>query len=114
MSAAAIEAIGTCELCGLTDHHLVDGVCPTCRPKCISALVPDAALSPPSLESTVCGDRGFADGIEARAARQGGRDCGFITRARGAFMELGAAARLVFSNLDMPADENLGDEGGRR
>lgn len=27
------ETIGTCELCGVTDHHLVKGVCPACRPK---------------------------------------------------------------------------------
>lgn len=23
-------SIGTCELCGCTDHHLQDGVCPAC------------------------------------------------------------------------------------
>lgn len=23
--------IGTCELCGATDHHLVEGACPVCR-----------------------------------------------------------------------------------
>lgn len=27
------QSIGTCELCGEVDHHLVDGVCPGCRPK---------------------------------------------------------------------------------
>lgn len=25
------ERIGTCETCGLTDHHLIDGICPSCR-----------------------------------------------------------------------------------
>ncbi len=25
--------IGTCELCGVTDHHLVDGLCPPCKEK---------------------------------------------------------------------------------
>lgn len=28
------ETIGTCELCGATDHHLVVGVCPGCQPRC--------------------------------------------------------------------------------
>jgi hypothetical protein len=31
---AVAERIGECEFCGVTDHHLVDGICPTCRPKC--------------------------------------------------------------------------------
>lgn len=31
--AIPIEHIGTCEWCGATDHHLVEGVCATCRPK---------------------------------------------------------------------------------
>lgn len=30
------ETIGTCELCGVTDHHLVADECPGCRPKCIT------------------------------------------------------------------------------
>lgn len=30
------EAIGTCEICGATDHHLVEGLCPVCRPKTIT------------------------------------------------------------------------------
>lgn len=37
------ERIGTCELCGATDHHLVAGECPGCRKKCaavIDALFP--------------------------------------------------------------------------
>jgi hypothetical protein len=25
------ETIGTCELCGVTDHHLMEGACPGCR-----------------------------------------------------------------------------------
>ena len=25
--------IGNCDLCGLVDHHLVDGLCPMCRAK---------------------------------------------------------------------------------
>lgn len=29
----APEKIGACELCGVTDHHLIEGVCPACRPK---------------------------------------------------------------------------------
>lgn len=32
-SYVTFERIGTCELCGATDHHLVEGVCPVCRPK---------------------------------------------------------------------------------
>lgn len=32
-SYVTLETIGTCELCGVTDHHLIEGVCPTCRPK---------------------------------------------------------------------------------
>lgn len=36
--SAPFEKIGTCELCGATDHHLVEGVCPGCTPK-ISATV---------------------------------------------------------------------------
>lgn len=39
MGAATLERIGECELCGLTDHHLVDGICPTCRPKCATVSV---------------------------------------------------------------------------
>lgn len=37
------ETIGTCELCGLTDHHLVAGECPRCRKKIceIAELSPD-------------------------------------------------------------------------
>ena len=96
MRALTVERIGTCELCGLTDHHLVDGVCPTCRPRCatIPATAPGVALPPPSLELSVSGNSGF------------------IARSREAFAQLGAAARLAFSNLDMPDDEALGDEAG--
>lgn len=32
-AAAPAETIGVCELCGEVDHHLVEGVCPGCRPK---------------------------------------------------------------------------------
>lgn len=81
MGAATLERIGTCELCGLTDHHLVDGVCPTCRPRCATISVHGNPR--------------------------------FVARAREAFMELGAAARVALASLDMPEDENLGDEGGR-
>lgn len=28
--------IGDCEICGVTDHHLVEGVCPGCRPKVLT------------------------------------------------------------------------------
>ena len=28
------EQIGTCEICGATDHHLVEGACPACARKC--------------------------------------------------------------------------------
>lgn len=31
---AQSETIGTCEICGATDHHLIAGVCPICSPKC--------------------------------------------------------------------------------
>ena len=73
--ALTVERIGTCELCGLTDHHLVDGVCPTCRPRCatIPATAPGVALPPPSLELSVSGNSGF------------------IARSREAFAQLGAA-----------------------
>lgn len=81
MGATAVETIGECEICGLTDHHLVGGVCPTCQPKCMTISVHGNPR--------------------------------FVARAREAFAQLGAGARLVFSNLDMPDDENLGDEGGR-
>lgn len=27
------EGIGTCEICGATDHHLIGGLCLTCRPR---------------------------------------------------------------------------------
>lgn len=81
MRAATVERIGTCELCGLTDHHLVDGVCPTCQPRCVTISVHGNPR--------------------------------FVARAREAFLQLGAAARLAFSNLDTPDDENLGDEGGQ-
>lgn len=27
------ETIGRCDLCGLVDHHLRQGLCPTCREK---------------------------------------------------------------------------------
>ncbi len=37
----------------------------------------DRRLAHPMLLSWYDRDRDFADGIEARAARQGGRDCGF-------------------------------------
>lgn len=30
---AAAERIGECELCGLVDHHLRDGACPSCAAK---------------------------------------------------------------------------------
>lgn len=81
MCAANAERIGTCELCGITDHHLVDGICPACQPRC-------ATIS-------VSGDPSF------------------ITRSREAFLQLGAGARLALANLDMPDDENAGDEAGR-
>ncbi|OIO66910.1 MAG: hypothetical protein COS35_07435 [Zetaproteobacteria bacterium CG02_land_8_20_14_3_00_50_9] len=31
------ETIGRCELCGLIDHHLIDGECPACRRSPIAA-----------------------------------------------------------------------------
>lgn len=34
--AIPIERIGTCEYCGATDHHLVEGLCPICRPKTVT------------------------------------------------------------------------------
>ncbi len=34
--ATPIERIGTCELCGATDHHLIEGLCPWCRPKTVT------------------------------------------------------------------------------
>ncbi len=34
-STAPAETIGECELCGDVDHHLVEGVCPACRPLCV-------------------------------------------------------------------------------
>lgn len=37
-SYVTFEKIGTCELCGATDHHLVEGVCPFCRPKVVVTL----------------------------------------------------------------------------
>ncbi len=80
MAAAIVERIGPCEICGLTDHHLVDGICPTCRPKCATM--------------NVCGNRSF------------------VVVAREKFIQLGAAARLALANLDMPDDENAGDEAG--
>ncbi len=80
MSATALECIGTCELCGATDHHLVDGICPACRPKCIAISVSGS----PRL----------------------------IARARQTFLQLGECARLALANLDMPVDENAGDEAG--
>ncbi len=96
MRAAIAERIGTCELCGLTDHHLVDGICPGCRIKSTavsaSATAPCIALPPPSLES--CGSRGF------------------VSIARGTFAQRGAGARLALANLDMPDDESAGDEAG--
>lgn len=29
----AVESIGNCDICGRADHHLIDDVCPACRPK---------------------------------------------------------------------------------
>lgn len=80
MRTPTIERIGTCELCGATDHHLVDDVCPTCQPRCVTI--------------SVSGNSGF------------------IARTREVFAQLGAGARIVFSSLDMPDDEALGDEAG--
>lgn len=37
------ETIGTCDLCGATDHHLVDGACPGCRPRCRTLMSAGAA-----------------------------------------------------------------------
>ena len=28
--------IGACEICGIVDHHLVEGVCPACQPKVLT------------------------------------------------------------------------------
>jgi hypothetical protein len=33
------ETIGTCEICGATDHHLVEGLCPVCRPKTTTVVI---------------------------------------------------------------------------
>ncbi|MEX2524467.1 MAG: hypothetical protein WD750_05885 [Gammaproteobacteria bacterium] len=27
------ESIGRCEICGVVDHHLIEGACPLCRVK---------------------------------------------------------------------------------
>lgn len=32
----AAETIGTCDICGRADHHLIDDVCPQCRPKVVT------------------------------------------------------------------------------
>lgn len=39
------ETIGSCDICGRTDHHLIDDVCPACRPKAetVSARAPRSA-----------------------------------------------------------------------
>lgn len=34
------QRIGACEWCGLVDHHLVEGECPSCKTK-VAALAPD-------------------------------------------------------------------------
>ena len=44
------ETIGTCELCGATDHHLVEGVWPGCRPKITVTL-----CAPQPLTDAQCG-----------------------------------------------------------
>lgn len=39
------ESIGECELCGVVDHHRVQGVCPSCRTRCVTVCPPALALS---------------------------------------------------------------------
>lgn len=46
--AEGTERIGTCEICGTIDHHLVDGVCPDCRPRCRETSPPEPAASQPT------------------------------------------------------------------
>lgn len=33
---AAYETIGPREICGLVDHHLADGICPSCVKRCVA------------------------------------------------------------------------------
>lgn len=49
------ETIGTCDVCGATDHHLVEGLCPVCRPKTITV----------SMAARQCG-KTFADDPRTR------------------------------------------------
>jgi hypothetical protein len=49
-SYVMFEKIGTCEQCGLTDHHLIEGECPFCRPKVTVTL-----CSPQLLTGAQCG-----------------------------------------------------------
>jgi hypothetical protein len=34
-----IETIGRCDLCGVVDHHLIEGECPKCRLKACASLI---------------------------------------------------------------------------
>ncbi len=39
-SYVTFETVGACEICGATDNHLIEGVCPTCRPKVTVTMCP--------------------------------------------------------------------------
>lgn len=80
--AIPVERIGACDWCGAVDHHLVEGLCPTCRPKTITV-----------------GDRATACGTPAR--RQG------VTAA---LQQLAAAAAQALRNLKRAEEPPLGME----
>lgn len=62
-SYVTFEKIGTCELCGATDHHLVEGVCPACRPKITTI------ITAPDQSARLAGYPDVPLGIEAGVPR---------------------------------------------
>lgn len=58
------EKIGTCELCGATDHHLIEGVCPACRPKVTTVQITMYG-APPRRESLSALSRMVAASVQA-------------------------------------------------
>lgn len=45
------ERIGTCEACGATDHHLIEGLCPACHART------------PTIDARTPADRGERDNV---------------------------------------------------
>jgi hypothetical protein len=94
------EKIGVCEACGATDHHLVEGICPACKPKCRTIDTP-AVINPAQVALILADEEIEYWGRYFVANRFDRRGVLFETFMMDPF----AIAQALIFNLPMPVPE---------